>query len=445
MSILEIISSAGVVGCGGAGFPTHKKLTGSIEYLIINGAECEPLLRTDRYLMRNKAPQIVGAIAALGRELQIPHLVIAAKHHYHEEIAALQAAIDAAGAPIRIHELESFYPAGDEQAIVCEVTGRVVPPGGIPMAVDAVVDNVATIYSVAMAMEGYPFTQKYLTVTGEVKTPTILKVPVGTPVQDCIALAGGSLRPDYCVISGGPMMGKLIPEPATAVVTKTTSALLVLPADGYHARTNSVDLQHMVRRAGAACIQCSACTQLCPRHLLGHPIEPHRIMRKMAMGGDIPSLLTDPVIQNAAFCCECGICEVYACPMGLFPRKINQMLKQELGKAGIRPQMDSREYTASPLRESRKAPSEKAAARAGVWKYYDYEIRDLRTHAPARVEIPVKMHIGVPAVPTVQTGDRVRHGDVIARPPEGAMGAMIHASIDGRVTAVGERIVIEKE
>ena len=445
MSILEKIEAAGVVGCGGAGFPTHHKLTGPMEYLIVNGAECEPLLRTDRYLMRSKAPQLIKAIAALGEELGIPHLVIALKHHYEEETAALERAIREAGAPIRIHTLEGFYPAGDEQTIVYEVTGRVVPPGGIPAAVGAVVDNVATIYSVALAMEGYPFTQKYLTVTGEVKTPTILKVPVGTGVSECIALAGGALRPDFRVVAGGPMMGRLIPEEEldTAVVTKTTSALLVLPAGGYHARTAAVDLERMVRRARSACIQCSACTQLCPRHLLGHPLQPHRIMRRLAMGGDLSQLVLDPTVQNAALCCECGICEVYACPMGLFPRKINHLLKGELARSGIRPTPQS--AAVSPLRDSRKVPSEKAAARAGVWKYYDYEIQDLITHVSRRVEIPVKMHIGAPCVPTVRVGDPVSHGDVIARPPQGALGAVIHASIDGRVVSVGERIVIEKE
>ena len=166
-------------------------------------------------------------------------------------------------------------------------------------------------------------------------------------------------------------------------------------------------------------------------------------MRRLAMGGDLSQLVLDPTVQNAALCCECGICEVYACPMGLFPRKINHLLKGELARSGIRPTPQS--AAVSPLRDSRKVPSEKAAARAGVWKYYDYEIQDLMTHVSQRVEIPVKMHIGAPCVPTVRVGDPVSHGDVIARPPQGALGAVIHASIDGRVVSVGERIVIEKE
>ena len=448
MSIVEKIRDAGIVGCGGAGFPTHAKLKGNIDYLIINGAECEPLLRTDRYLMLKEAPHLIRALVALKNELNIPNCVIALKEHYHDETKALRAAIDAANAPIQLHLMDSFYPAGDEQTIVYEVTGRVVPPAGIPIAVGAVVNNVATLYAISQAMENIPFIHKFLTVTGEVKKPTVLCVPVGTSYRECIALAGGTKYSRYFVVNGGPMMGKpmTMEQAETAVVTKTTSGILVLPDDGYHATTYEVNFKRMLNRARSACIQCTACTQLCPRHMLGHPLQPHKIMRKMAMMGEhMDELLQDADIRNAQLCCECGICETYACPMGLFPRKINSMLKGELGKAGIRYQAPDKEWSASPLREGRKAPSEKAAARVGVKKYYDYQITDMISASVSLVEIPLKMHIGAPCVALVAVGDRVKSGQLIAQPPEGALGAVIHASISGRVIAVGERIVIEKE
>lgn len=447
MGILERIRDAGIVGCGGAGFPTHKKLEGRIEYLIVNGAECEPLLRTDRYIMRTKAPQLVQALTAMQRELGVAHCVIAAKHHYRDELAALRQAIADAGADIAIHELESFYPAGDEQTIVYEVTGRVVPPGALPSAVGAVVDNIATIYAISQALEGIPMTQKYLTVTGQVGHPVILQVPVGTSYQTCFDLAGGVTGGEHCIVTGGPMMGRTMTwqQAQSAVVTKTTSGLLVLPPDGRHARASAVELSRMLGRARSACIQCTSCTQLCPRHLLGHPLQPHRIMRKLAAGGSVQAMLDDPDIRSAQLCCECGICEIYACPMGLFPRRINSMLKGELAQAGVRYQSDGSQPTPSPLRESRKAPTEKVAARAGVRSYSGYDIRDLVVGDPDRVELPVKMHIGAAAVPTVAPGDRVAAGELIARPPEGALGAAVHASISGRVEAVGERIVIVKE
>ena len=447
MSIVDKIRDAGIVGCGGAGFPTHAKLKGKIEYLIINGAECEPLLRTDRYIMRNCAADLVKALVAMKEELGIENVVIALKEHYHDETKALNAAIAAVNAPIRLHLMESFYPAGDEQTIVYEVTGRVVPPAGIPIAVGTVVNNVATVYAISQAMDNIPLTKKILTVTGEVKKPTVLCVPVGTSYRKCIELAGGAVSSTYFIVNGGPMMGKpmTMEEAEKAVVTKTTSGILVLPADGYHANTHTIALKRMLKQASIACIQCTNCTQLCPRHMLGHPLRPHMIMRKMAVASDVQQILDDPEIRNAQLCCECGICETFACPMGLFPRKINAMLKGELGKAGIRYQAPQQQWEASPLREGRKAPSDKVATRVGVRKYYNYEITDIITASDSRVEIPVKMHIGAPCIPTVSVGDRVREGQVIAEPPEGALGALIHASINGRVTAVGERIVIEKE
>ena len=384
MNLVEKIEAAGVVGCGGAGFPTHRKLSGSFEYLIANGAECEPLLRHDRWLMRNKASEIVQAMDAIGAELNIPNLVVTLKDHYHAEAEAIEAAAAKLGSKVRVHRMESFYPAGDEQTMVYEVTGRVVPPAGIPAEVGAVVDNVATLFAVYEAMQGIPFTKKYLTVTGEVNTPSVLHVPVGTPLLKCIELAGGAKIADYMVVTGGPMMGKPMSseELQTAAVTKTTGGILVLPADGYHAKASQLNVKRMLSRAKSACIQCTSCSQLCPRHMLGHPLQPHMIMRKMAMGGDPKEMLDDPIIRSAALCCECGICEVYACPMGLNPRKINSLIKQDLREAGIRYERQQTSWTPNPERKVRKAPTDKVAARAGVYRYNKLECSNFVEYDP---------------------------------------------------------------
>ena len=445
MNLMEKIYIAGVVGCGGAGFPTHKKICGKVEDFIVNGVECEPLLRTDRTIMRLHADRLVTTAAAIGKYLSAKRVTIATKRAYREEVEALEKAIARRKAKVTLHLLDSFYPAGDEQVLVHEVTGRTVPPAGIPLMVGAVVDNAATVLAVADAMEDKPLTHKYLTVTGEVAAPKVLRVPVGTSFARCIQLAGGALAEDYFVVAGGPMMGRsMTREQAMGeVVTKTTSGILVLPADGPHANRYHLSVEKMLNRARSACIQCSYCTQLCPRALLGHPLAPHRVMRKMAMA-PVSEMLDDPDILNAALCCECGVCELYACPMGLNPRKVNALVKGELAKAGIRYGGFQGELVTSGEREERKAPSKKAAARAGVLKYYDYQITDLVEDEPDRVEVPVKMHIGAPSVPVVKAGDTVEAGQLIAQCPENALGAQIHAPIAGTVREVGARIVIEK-
>ncbi|MFR2897958.1 4Fe-4S dicluster domain-containing protein [Hungatella sp.] len=182
------------------------------------------------------------------------------------------------------------------------------------------------------AFDGEPFTRKFLTVTGEVNNPIILRVPVGTPVRECIKLAGGTPLSRYIVVNGGPMMGKMIcmEDVPNSYVTKTMSGLIVLPEDSAIARRNQVTVKHMINQAKSACIQCSFCSQMCPRALLGHPIRPNKIMRKLSSGMPMEEMLNDPDARNAALCCECGICEIYACPMGLKPRTVNSMLKRNL-------------------------------------------------------------------------------------------------------------------
>lgn len=445
MSLTDKIFNAGIVGCGGAGFPTHVKYNAKPEHLIINAAECEPLLRTDRYVMRNFAPEIISGCEAALKHLGANDCTIALKKAYADEIAALEKAINAKKSPVKLHLLDSFYPAGDEQVMVYEVTGKVVPPASIPLEVGCVVSNVATILAINDALSDKPFTHKFLTMTGEVGTPTVLKVPIGTPFADCLKQAGGANIEDYFVISGGPMMGKpLTKEQALQTsVTKTTSGYIILPVGARLPSLHMTPVEHTVNRAKAACIQCTFCTELCPRHMLGHPIQPHKIMRKAACGS-IEQLAEDPEAINALLCCECGVCELFACPMGLQPRKVNALVKQELGKKKIRYPKNDKEYIADSAREYRKIPTRRAANRAGVGKYYSYKIENCKQFEPNAVAISLRQHIGAPSEAVVSAGDKVKCGDLIAKCPDGSLGANIHASIDGKVKSVGNEIIIEK-
>lgn len=444
MDLIKKIFEAGVVGCGGAGFPTHVKLKASPDILIINGAECEPLLRTDRYLMVHEAEKLIGGIDLICRELSIPKACIAVKKTYTQEMVSLNDAIRKLGSRVTIHQMDSFYPAGDEQVVVYEVTGRVVPPAGIPLDVGAIVDNVATIAAVADAANDKPFTDKYLTVTGEVRRPSILKVPVGTSFEQCIQMAGGTTRDKVMIVSGGPMMGLPMSweRAMQSSVTKTTSGILVLPEDGTVDRRRKTEIRHMLNRAKSACIQCTFCTQLCPRHMLGHPLQPHRIMRKMAACTDISQVLDDKDICQAAICSECGVCEVYACPMGLQPRVINALLKGELAQAGIRYSREGDSWEADLNRPHRKVPTQRVAARAGVSAYYKIDGHTYVEGTAKKVVLPLKMNIGVPAEPVVTNGVHVEKGRLIAKCPDGKLGANLHASIAGTVSITEQSITI---
>ena len=174
----------------------------------------------------------------------------------------------------------------------------------------------------------------------------------------------------------------------------------------------------------------------------GHLLEPHKIMRKMAMANQIGEALDDPVIRSAALCCECGICEAYACPMGLQPRKINGLLKNELGAAGIcYTRSENAVYEADCQRDMRKVPSKRLAARVEMLPYY-YTIRELIEDQPEKVTIPLRKHIGAPSVPVAAEGDWVKAGQFIAKCPDGALDSAIHASISGKVLSVKDTIEI---
>lgn len=442
MELLQQIFAAGVVGCGGAGFPTHAKLGAKAECLIINGAECEPLLRTDRYQMIRFADRLVEAAEAAAAQLEAARVYIALKETYRDEAQSLSEAIARRGSRVLLFAADNYYPAGDEQMLTLEVTGKAVPPGGIPLDVGVVVSNVTTMLRVRDAMDGVAFTHKLLTVTGDVARPVLVRVPVGTAAAECIELAGGSLHGDNVIIDGGPLMGKA--TDSRAVVTKTTSGLISLKRDSYLANQHEISVAHTVNRARAACCQCTLCTQMCPRNLAGHPLEPHRIMRKLGGRGSITAMLDDDDAKQALICCECGICTIYACPMQLQPSLVNTLLKQEFSAAKIRYEKPAGQFAPRPERDMRKTPSKRIAARAGVLAYYDYIIDEVVEYEPRAVAVPLLQHIGAAAKPVVLAGDTVKRGQLIAKCPDGKLGANIHAGIDGAVVSVTDRITIER-
>ncbi|MEN6419943.1 MAG: 4Fe-4S dicluster domain-containing protein [Clostridiaceae bacterium] len=442
--IIEQIRAAGVVGMGGAGFPTHAKLKAGIRHIIINGVECEPLLCADRYLMRHRADELIDALSILRRETGAEQATICLKSEYAEETAALREAISRKHTDIGVHLTRSFYPAGDEQVVVYEVTGKIVPPMDIPLSVGCAVINVATLFAVSDALADRPLISRCLTVDGEVKTPAIIEAPIGASFAECIAACGGTTRKDAVLVSGGPMMGRCyeLDQAEELFTGKTTGGILVLPRDRY--RSASIDLHSLKTRASVACIQCSYCTQMCPRYLLGHPLEPHRIMRKLAYG-DLKDMLNDPVVQSAALCSECGLCEVYACPMGLKPRSVNAWIKREMAAANIRFPKPAERVQVNAMREMRLAPTLRVAVRAGVLAYEKAPLDRLIRLEPKKTVLALRQGIGASSVPLVSPGDRVRAGQRVAACPQGSLGADLHASIDGFVQKVDPTIVIMRE
>lgn len=430
--IIERIQDAGVVGAGGAGFPTHIKINCSAEYVIANGAECEPLLRVDQQVMQQHAREIALAMMAVMEQTGAKYGVIATKEHYEDAVSALKKGIE--GTPLTLHLMKSYYPAGDEQQIIYEVTGRVVPTGGLPLDVGAIVVNVSTLVNIHDALRGIPVTDKYVTVGGAVRHPLTLSAPIGTPVRLLIEAAGGTTE-DCSYIIGGPCMG-LVTDDADTVVTKTTGGVLCLPKEhSLFAKKLSGDMD--IRLAKAVCCQCSMCSQMCPRNSLGLHVLPHKAMMAAAYGDE--KLLGD---FNGIFsCCDCGICTYFACNFGLKPSKITQGLKMQLMKNGVKPKKEVYGDADRGL-EEKKVPTSRMIARLGISEYDVPAPMEGGIHALS-VRIPMRMHIGVPATPVVQPGDAVQKGQLIAEPQ--GMGAKIHASIAGTVQEVSQDTIEIRE
>ncbi len=448
MDLLEKIFNAGIVGAGGAGFPTHIKLNCKVEYLIINAAECEPLLATDKYIMNNFAEEVVRATEEIGKIVKAEKVFIAVKKVYEKEIENLNNAIKKTGLNVKLFLLDNYYPAGDEQMIVTDVTGRTVKAGNIPLSVGCVVTNVATVLNVFEAMEDKPVTYKYLTITGNVNAPKVLKVPIGISFAKCLEAAGGATVDEYKIINGGPMMGKVhsYKELNQLFVTKTTSGIIIIGEENnFISKMKNTSVQQILNRAKSVCIQCRLCTDLCPRQLTGHNLNPHMIMRQMSCEKTTPNMEeksygNKEILSQALICCECGVCETFACPMGLSPRQVNIYVKKNI--SGIKFEDDGI-YTKVKMREFRKVPPSKIMARMGLSKLYKNKVKDYEELSSNIVNIPLKQHIGPPAEAIVKVGDNVKQGQLIGKGYIDKVSGNIHASIDGVVTNVSDKVEIK--
>jgi len=441
-AIVEMVKSCGVVGAGGAGFPTHVKLSSSVDVVIVNGAECEPLLASDKYLLETRCDDILKGLSIIMRACGAGGGYIAVKEKYPRLLQGIKRAIQAGGrGDISLFPLSDYYPAGDEFLLVQEITNKVVPERGIPPQVGCLVENVETTFHIYEAVEhGKPVIRRFLTCTGEVKTPSVVKAHIGTSFREIIGLCGGPTVSDPVVISGGPLMGKVETD-FESPVTKLTSGIIVLPRDHEIVRRKTIPVEHMIRQSKGACCQCTYCTELCPRYLIGHDLQPHLIMRQIGYGVDMPSRN----IENALLCSGCGLCEIYACVMGLSPQRINTLIKDRFDAQGYRPEFLPRTIRVHEMKEYRKIPTDRIVNRLQLTKYTEWMLKRGVETAPDRVEMLLTQHTGTPAVPVVKLGDRVTEGALIADVPQNALGAAIHASIEGEVIFFDdERIIIKR-
>ena len=424
----EKLRECGVVGAGGAGFPTYVKAQSQVEFMIANGAECEPLIHKDAEIMKHFPGEILAGMTSMMEATGARSGKFGVKTKNAESIEALKHSLR--NDRIEFVLLGDFYPSGDEYELVYTATGRLIHAAGIPLQVGCVVNNVETLYNVHMAERDIPVTEKFLSVCGAVKEPKSFWAPVGTPFRDLLAAAGGATVGDFGIFVSGIMMGTLTFD-LDDVITKTTGGLIVLPRDHYlmGRRTRSQDEMNHIGKS--ACDQCSYCTEFCPRYLLGYDVQPHKVMRSLGFtttGADIWN-------QWAQLCCACGLCTLYACPEDLYPKEACDDGKRAQRAAGLK-FVQQRPVEVHPMKEYRRVPLMQLRRRLQIEEYErETPFEDIKFH-PAAVKIRMRQHAGQPAAPAVDEGTRVKKGQVVGRVERSQLGANVHSSIDGKVRAV---------
>ena len=293
--ILQHITDSGIVGLGGATFPSHVKLDikndHHVDCLIINGVECEPYLTADHRLMLEKADEIIVGIQILMRALHIHEAVIGIENNKKDAISVLKKAAQS-DKRIKVAALRVKYPQGSEKQLIKAILKREVPKGGLPMDVGVIVHNVGTIFAIYQAVQyDQPLIERVVTVTGKnIENASNFWVKIGTPIKDLTEEVGGLPEGTRKIVNGGPMMGKALKN-TDVPVTKGTSGILVISKD------------EASRQEAKSCIRCGECVFVCPMGL-----EPHLLMNLTEKG-----FYEKAAAEDISTCIECGSCS-YVCP-----------------------------------------------------------------------------------------------------------------------------------
>lgn len=294
-ALIDILREAGITGMGGAGFPTYFKLSsglGKVDTVIVNGAECEPYITADDRLMRQTPERVMGGLRIIRKILQPERTAIGIEANKPEAIEAMRAVLQEG---VELLPLRVRYPQGAEKQLIQSVTGRCVPPGGLPASVGCAVFNAATCAAIYDAVyAGMPLVRRAVTVTGgAIAHPGNFIAPIGTPFSELIEAAGGFACTPYKILCGGPMMG-LAQYTIDAMTIKGCNAITCLSEKDRR------------RQAAQHCIRCGKCVENCPMHLM--PL----FMHKASTAGKLERLKE----LHVADCIECGCC-AYGCPAGI--------------------------------------------------------------------------------------------------------------------------------
>lgn len=422
-AIVSQIKEHGIVGAGGAGFPTHVKLASQASTIIVNAAECEPLIHKDKEILLHHTADFLSGLRLVMEAASADTGLIGIKAKHTHLIEHLNKLV---GEGVCVVPLGDFYPAGDEITLIYETTGKVVEAGKLPITQGIIVNNVETLLNIG---RGKPVTTTFVTLGGDVENRVTVEVPIGLPLRTLIEYARPTIS-EYAVLLGGPMMGRLATD-LGELTSKTSSAINILPKEHILVqRMQTMGKPETVRKIGkSACDQCVFCTALCPRYLLGHPIQPHKAMRSLMFTPTGESVAE----MHAMACCECNLCTLVSCPEGLYPGSVSSLSKRFAGASGMK--FDAAAFKpngAHPLIKYRRTPTSKIKRVLDLNRFGDSGPLTDFLLRPKVLFVPLRQHIGKAAEPIVAVGDLVQAGEKIASVGTD-LGSEIHSPMAAQV------------
>ena len=333
--MIEIVKNAGIVGMGGATFPTHVKIisgVGKVDTVIINGAECEPYITDDHRTMLERPEEIIGGCMFLAKMFGVEKVIIGVEDNKRDGIDSMNRVIAEKKAPVVVRSVPCRYPQGGEKQLCQAITGKQVPPGGLPSNIGCAVFNINTVCCIYQAMtKGMPVVRKVVTISGSgVVEPKNLDCPIGAPISCLLDACGGLKEGTYKLICGGPMMG-MAQYTTDISVAKGTSSILAFCEQEEQTVKNP------------QCIRCGKCVEACPMHL--EPLFMYQYASK--------NMLDELEEAHIMDCMECGAC-AYVCPARIH---LTQMFKY--GKHKVK----DKQLAAKAAAEAKKAAEEKEGAK----------------------------------------------------------------------------------
>lgn len=425
----EIAKNNGIVGGGGAVFPTYIKLSSKAEIIIANAAECEPLLYKDETILKYFFEEFIKGLVLAKECVSAKRCIIGIKEKHKKLIEDIKKKIPK---DVSVYLLKDTYPSGDEFLLVYDTTKRLIPKGGIPLDVGVLVQNVETLYNIGI---NRPIIEKFVTVSGDVDEAVTLIVPIGIEWIEILKSLNIKTEKKKFII-GGPMMG-FVSDDLTQPVTKGDSGIVILP-ENHSLIYKKTRTKQNIEKIAFTCDQCMRCSDLCPRDLLGHGVKPHKAMISVSM--NLKEKI--PYQISSLYCCECSLCSLYACPEDLDPSKVMILSKKALFQKGHKPKKEFVEV--NPMYHYRRTPTKLLIRRLGLDEFVKpHKFLTIKID-PQKIILKLNQHRGEPAKPLAKIGEHIKKGQLVAETEEGKMGSRIFSSINGIVTFVDkEKIIVE--